>query len=48
MFLIAYLAGIDVKELAALNNMTEPYSLSLGQTLKISNCGTKTVTQRFL
>ena len=34
----------DVKELAALNNMTEPYSLSLGQTLKISNCGTKTVT----
>ena len=46
MFLIAYLAGIDVKELAALNNMTEPYSLSLGQTLKISNCGTKTVTTR--
>ncbi len=44
MFLIAYLAGIDVKELAAFNNMTEPYSLSLGQTLKISNCGTKTVT----
>ena len=44
MFLSAYLAGIDVKELAALNNMTEPYSLSLGQTLKISNCGTKTVT----
>jgi len=44
MFLIAYWAGIDVKELAALNNMTEPYSLSLGQTLKISNCGTKTVT----
>lgn len=44
MFLIAYLAGIDVKELAVLNNMTEPYSLSLGQTLKISNCGTKTVT----
>ena len=44
MFLIAYLAGIDVKELAALNNMTEPYSLSLGQTLKISNCGTKIVT----
>ena len=44
MFLIAYLAGIDVKELAALNNMTEPYSLNLGQTLKISNCGPKTVT----
>lgn len=44
MFLIAYLAGIDVKELAALNNMTEPYSLSVGQTLKIGNCSTKTVT----
>lgn len=44
MFLIAYLAGMDVKELASLNNMSEPYSLSVGQTLKISNCGTKTVT----
>lgn len=44
MFLIAYLAGIDVKELAAMNNMSEPYSLSVGQTLKISSCGTKTVT----
>ena len=44
MFLIAYLAGIDVKELAALNNLSEPYNLSLGQVLKISNCGTKTVT----
>ena len=37
MFLIAYIAGIDVKELAALNNMSEPYSLSVGQTLKVSN-----------
>ena len=44
MFLIAYLAGMDVKELAALNHMSEPYSLSVGQTLKISNCSTKTVT----
>ena len=44
MFLIAYLAGIDVKELAALNNLSEPYNLSLGQVLKISNCSTKTVT----
>ena len=43
MFLIAYLAGIDVKELAALNNMSEPYHLSVGQTLKIGNCSTKTV-----
>lgn len=37
MFLIAYLAGIDVKELAALNGMKEPYTLSVGQTLKVSN-----------
>ncbi|BFU60605.1 MULTISPECIES: murein hydrolase activator NlpD [Rodentibacter] len=44
MFLIAYLAGMDVKELAAMNNMSEPYSLSIGQTLKIGKCTTKTVT----
>ena len=44
MFLIAYLAGMDVKDLASMNNMKEPYSLSVGQTLKISNCSTKTVT----
>ena len=37
MFLIAYISGLDVKELAALNNMKEPYSLSVGQTLKVSN-----------
>ena len=44
MFLIAYLTGMDVKDLASINNMKEPYSLSVGQTLKISNCSTKTVT----
>ena len=44
MFLIAYLTGMDVKYLASMNNMKEPYSLSVGQTLKISNCSTKTVT----
>ncbi|OOF48837.1 hypothetical protein BKK54_10185 [Rodentibacter genomosp. 1] len=44
MFLIAYLAGMDVKELAAMNNMSEPYSLSIGQTLKIGKCATKTIT----
>ena len=38
MFLIAYLTGMDVKDLASMNNMKEPYSLSVGQTL------TKTVT----
>lgn len=37
MFLIAYIAGIDVKELAALNGMKEPYNLKVGQTLKVSN-----------
>ncbi|MDY4280239.1 MAG: murein hydrolase activator NlpD [[Pasteurella] mairii] len=37
MFLIAYISGMDVKELAALNNMSEPYNLSVGQTLKVSN-----------
>lgn len=42
MFLIAYIAGIDVKELAALNNMKEPYTLSVGQTLKVSNGGQST------
>ena len=44
MFLIAYLTGMDVKDLASMNNMKEPYSLSVGQTLKISNCSTRTVT----
>ena len=44
MFLIAYLAGMDVKDLASMNNIKEPYSLSVGQTLKISNCSTKTIT----
>lgn len=44
MFLIAYLTGMDVKDLASMNNMKEPYSLSVGQALKISNCSTKTVT----
>ena len=44
MFLVAYLTGMDVKDLASMNNMKEPYSLSVGQTLKISNCSTKTIT----
>ncbi|WP_109078257.1 murein hydrolase activator NlpD [Aggregatibacter kilianii] len=44
MFLIAYISGLDVKELAALNNMSEPYSLSVGQTLKVSR-GTAAAAQ---
>ena len=34
MFLIAYLTGMDVKDLASMNNMKEPYSLSVGQNVK--------------
>lgn len=37
MYLIAYISGLDVKELAALNNMSEPYKLSVGQMLRVSN-----------
>ncbi|WP_406812175.1 peptidoglycan DD-metalloendopeptidase family protein [Histophilus somni] len=37
MFLIAYISGMDIKELATLNNMSEPYHLSIGQILKIAN-----------
>lgn len=35
MFLIAYIAGKDVKEIAALNQMSEPYQLRVGQILKL-------------
>ena len=45
MFLIAYISGLDVKELAALNNMKEPYNLSVGQTLKVSNGRTQSEAQ---
>lgn len=37
MFLIAYISGMDVRDLAALNNIPEPYKLSVGQTLKVNN-----------
>lgn len=39
MFLIAYISGLDVKELAALNNMSEPYNLSIGQVLRLKPQG---------
>ncbi|MFC0308665.1 murein hydrolase activator NlpD [Gallibacterium trehalosifermentans] len=45
MFLIAYISGMDVRELAALNNISEPYKLSVGQTLKVNNNNTATTTQ---
>lgn len=35
MFLIAYIAGKDVKEIAKLNNMSEPYQLNVGQKIKL-------------
>lgn len=37
MFLIAYISGMDVAELAAKNNMSEPYSLRVGQVLKVGS-----------
>ncbi|QLB12396.1 lipoprotein NlpD [Bisgaardia hudsonensis] len=37
MFLIAYISGISVDELATANNMSEPYHLAVGQTLTIPN-----------
>ncbi|MCK3655366.1 hypothetical protein A4G19_06250 [Pasteurellaceae bacterium Macca] len=37
MFLIAYIAGKDVKEIAKMNNMQEPYQLFVGQTLKVNH-----------
>lgn len=44
MFLIAYIIGKDVKELAALNNMSEPYQLTVGKKLKTGKSGTETIT----
>lgn len=46
MFLIAYIAGIDVRELAALNGMSEPYTLKVGQTLKVSNGSSAVTTEQ--
>lgn len=44
MFLIAYIAGKDVSEIAALNNMSEPYQLRVGQTLKLGNSANQSVS----
>ncbi|MDH2925331.1 lipoprotein NlpD [Nicoletella semolina] len=43
-FLIAYIAGKDVKEIAALNNLREPYPLSIGQVIKLGNALQAVVT----
>lgn len=44
MFLIAYIAGKDVSEIAALNNMSEPYQLRVGQTLKLGKSASQSVS----
>lgn len=44
MFLIAYITGKDVKEIAALNGLKEPYQLNVGQKLKTGHPGTETIT----
>lgn len=36
MFLIAYIAGKDVKKIAEMNNMSEPYQLYVGRVLKVN------------
>lgn len=45
MFLIGYITGKDVREIAALNNLSEPYQLRVGQTLKVNNGNTVATTQ---
>lgn len=44
MFLIAYMVGKDVREIAALNNMSEPYQLTIGQKIKTGKPATETIT----
>lgn len=44
MFLISYIVGKDVKEIAALNNMSEPYQLAIGQKIKTGKSAIETIT----
>lgn len=44
LFLIAYIAGKDVKELATLNNISEPYPLTIGQKIKTGKSATEVIT----
>lgn len=37
MFLISYITGKEVKEIATMNNMSEPYQLLVGKVLKVGN-----------
>ncbi|MBR0573302.1 MULTISPECIES: peptidoglycan DD-metalloendopeptidase family protein [Pasteurellaceae] len=46
LFLVAYIAGKDVKEVAKLNGLKEPYSLSIGQKIKLSSGYTEKVVTK--
>lgn len=46
MFLIGYITGKDVREIAALNNLSEPYQLRVGQTLKLNNGATASSSKK--
>ncbi|OCA54976.1 murein hydrolase activator NlpD [Photorhabdus namnaonensis] len=39
LFYIAWITGNDFRDLASKNNISEPYSLTVGQTLRTSNSG---------
>lgn len=41
MFLIAYITGKDVNDIAAMNNMSEPYQLHVGKVLKVGDKATQ-------
>ncbi|MDP8078474.1 murein hydrolase activator NlpD [Phocoenobacter skyensis] len=46
MFLIAYIAGKDVREIAALNGLEEPYPLKIGQKIKLTGSYPKKVVKQ--
>ena len=45
LFYIAYLTGNDFRELASKNNISEPYSLDVGQVINIGNTNVSSITQ---
>ncbi|MGV2470600.1 LysM peptidoglycan-binding domain-containing protein, partial [Bacillus subtilis] len=45
LFYIAYLTGNDFRELASKNNISEPYSLNVGQVINIGNTNVNSNTQ---
>ncbi|MFS2225389.1 murein hydrolase activator NlpD [Pantoea sp. B65] len=44
LFYIAWITGNDFRDLAQRNNVTEPYSLNVGQTLQVSNGSGSSIT----